>query len=185
MNEPEKISQFWEDLKSGRFVSMVKETSKGESVNNSREVYNILKPLFAEQDDVEQAYFIFLNAKNRILSIEKLFSGSLIASTIYPREIVKRLIALKSCAFVMVHNHPSGSVEPSKEDVAVTIKIGMAATCIDAIFHDHIIIGDGYHSMADSGNLKDLLNEITFLMNLKPIQKIERDDGEKQKVHDY
>ncbi|MFC1789360.1 RadC family protein, partial [Thermodesulfobacteriota bacterium] len=148
MNNP---STFWEDLKSGHFVSMVKETSQGQTLSNSQEVYNVMKPLFAENDDVETVYCIFLNAKNRILAIEKMFSGTISSSAIYPRELVKRIIALKSAAIVLTHNHPSGFVEPSPEDKAITVRMAIALASIDVTLHDHIIIGDGFHSMADSG----------------------------------
>ena len=147
-------STFWEDLKSGRFASMVKESSQGQTLSNSREVYNVVKPLFAETDDVETVYCIFLNAKNKILAIEKMFSGTISASAIYPRELVKRILDLKSSAIVLTHNHPSGFVEPSAEDKAITIRMTIALESIDVTLHDHIIIGDGFHSMADSGFLK-------------------------------
>ena len=135
----EQDSSFWDDLKSGRFVSMVKECSKGESISNSREAFNVLKPVFAEEDDVEKVYIVFLDSQNRILAIENLFTGSITASTIYPRELVKRLISLKATAFVMAHNHPSGDTNPSSEDKSITVKIGIAAKSIDVQFHDHII----------------------------------------------
>ena len=162
MNNP---STFWEDLKSGRFTSMVKESSTGQSINNSREVYNIMKPLFSEINDVEKVYCIFLNAKNRIISIEMMFAGTISASTIYTRELIKRIISLKSTAIVLVHNHPSGCAEPSIEDKTITMKVAIALASVDVALHDHIIIGDWYHSMADSGWLngvgkrfKDLLS---------------------------
>jgi len=145
---------FWEDLKSGHFLSMVKESSQGQILSNSQEVYNVMKPLFAENDDVETVYCIFLNAKNRILAIEKMFSGTISSSAIYPRELIKRILALKSSAIVLTHNHPSGFVEPSPEDKAITIRMVIALESIDVTLHDHIIIGDGFHSMADSGFLK-------------------------------
>jgi len=97
-------STFWEDLKSGHFISMVKESSQGQTLSNSREVYNVMKPLFAEPDDVETVYCIFLNTKNRILAIEKMFSGTISSSAIYPRELIKRILALKSSAIVLTHN---------------------------------------------------------------------------------
>jgi len=159
--------KFWEELKSGRFASMVKEASQGKSVSNSHEVYNIMKPLFAENDDIETIYCIFLNAKNKILAIEKMFSGSLTASAIYPREIVKRLIALKASSLVMAHNHPSGDPTPSAEDKSITIRIGIAVASIDASFHDHIIIGDGYHSMADTGWFKKISNQFSEFLSLE------------------
>ena len=65
--------QFWQDLKSGRFASMVKESAKGQRLSNSREAYNVLKPVLAENDDVEKVYVIYLDAQNKILAIEKLF----------------------------------------------------------------------------------------------------------------
>jgi len=163
MNNP---STFWEDLKSGHFVSMVKEASQGQTLSNSQEVYNVMKPLFAETDDVETVYCIFLNAKNRILAIEKMFSGSISASAIYPRELVKRILALKSSAIVLTHNHPSGFVEPSAEDKAITVKVAVALISIDVDLHDHIIIGDGFHSMADSGLLNTVKSKFNSLLSL-------------------
>jgi DNA repair protein RadC len=160
-------STFWEDLKSGHFVSMVKETSQGQTLSNSQEVYNVMKPLFAENDDVETVYCIFLNTKNRILAIEKMFSGTISSSAIYPRELIKRIIALKSSAIVLTHNHPSGFVEPSAEDKAITVRIAIALASIDVTLHDHIIIGDGFHSMADSGWLKSVRSRYNDLLSLK------------------
>jgi DNA repair protein RadC len=159
-------STFWKDLKSGHFVSMVKETSQGQTLCNSKEVYNVMKPMFAENDDVEVVYAIFLNAKNRILAIEKVFSGTISAAAIYPRELIKRILALKSSAIVMVHNHPSGCVEPSAEDKNITNKVAIALFSIDSTLHDHIIIGDGFHSMADSGLLNTVKSKFNNLLAL-------------------
>jgi DNA repair protein RadC len=159
-------STFWEDLKSGHFISMVKESSQGQTLSNSQEVYNVMKPLFAEPDDVETVYCIFLNAKNRILAIEKMFSGTISSSAIYPRELVKRILALKSSAIVLTHNHPSGFVEPSAEDKAITVRMAIAMASIDVDLHDHIIIGDGFHSMADSGLLNTVKSKFNSLLSL-------------------
>ena len=157
---------FWKDLKSGHFVSMVKEASQGQILSNSEEVYNVMKPLFYENDDVENVFCIFLNAKNRILAIEKIFSGTISSSVIYPRELIKRVIALKSTAIVLTHNHPSGFAEPSIEDKAITVRIVIALASIDVDLHDHIIIGDGYFSMADTGWLKKVRNRYDDLLIL-------------------
>jgi len=145
---------FWEDLKSGKFASMVKESSKGQTVSNSSEVYNILKPIFEEHDDVETIYGIFLDAKNHIIAIEKLFSGSISESTVYPREIVKKVLTHKATAILLVHNHPSGDTAPSLEDNEITARVGFVLHAMGIALHDHIIIGNGYHSMADAGCLK-------------------------------
>lgn len=167
MNESQS-KMFWNDLKSGRFASMVKESSKGQAVNNSQEVYNIMKPLFAKDDDVEAIYCIFVDAKNYILGIEKMFSGSITASMVYTREIIKSLISFKATAFIMVHNHPSGDTNPSAEDKSITIKVGIAAASIDVSLHDHIIAGNGFHSMADSGWLKKVSSRFSNLLKSEP-----------------
>ena len=113
--------EFWKDVKSGKFASMVKESSTGLKIANAEEVYNIMKPLFAEQDDIESFYCIFLNAKNKVLSIEKMFSGSISCSSVYPREIVKQVLSLKSTCLILIHNHPSGDTEPSNSDYTIAL----------------------------------------------------------------
>lgn len=152
-------TKFWNDLRSGRFASMVKESSRGQKLANPNEVYNTMKPMFADQDDVEAFYCIFLDAKNKVLAIEKIFSGSITSSSVYPREIVKRLLALT--AVVLVHNHPSGDTEPSTSDYTITTRIGIVLESISVMIHDHMIIGDGYHSMAESGKLKIIQDKIS------------------------
>ncbi len=143
--------EFWNELKSGKFASMVKESSYGECVANAQEVYNIIKPLYAEADDVEVIYCLFLNGKNKILSIEKMFSGSISSAAIYPREIIKKALHLKANAMIMIHNHPSGDTTPSSDDKNVTRKVMLALSSIDIKLHDHIIIGDSYYSMEEDG----------------------------------
>ena len=161
-----KSSTFWEDLKSGHFLSMVKEASQGQTLSNSQEVYNVIKPFFTENDDVETVFCIFLNSINRIIAIEKMFTGTISASAIYPRELVKRILALKSTSIVLTHNHPSGCTEPSAEDKALTIKIAIALASIDATLHDHIIIGDGHYSMADSEWFRSVKRQYDDLLSL-------------------
>ena len=83
---------------------MIKEESKGQTLNGSKDVYNILKPIFAENDDVERMYCIFLDTKNHILAIETVSTGSISSSAIYPREIVKRVIKLKLQNFLSIQS---------------------------------------------------------------------------------
>lgn len=152
----QKHEQFWQDLKTGKFASMVRECAKGRQLANSSEVYNIMKPMFAKQSDVESFYCIFMDTKNRIIAIEKMFSGSISSAAIYPREVVKRILDLKASAIVASHNHPSGDTAPSAEDFAITFRLYMAAACIDSKLHDHMIVGNGYTSMADTGKMQDI-----------------------------
>lgn len=156
--------KFWEDLKTGKFLSMVKDSSKGRILKSSVEAFNVLNPLFADEDDIEKTFFVFMDQKNKIISIENLFKGSIAGSAIYPREVVKRLIHLKANSFLMAHNHPSGDATPSGEDRVITMRIMVAAISIDVAFHDHIIIGETFYSMADQGIIKSMKEKVGNFM---------------------
>ena len=149
MDKYSQGSQFWEDLKTGKFAQMVKEESKGKEISSAAAAYHVLKPLFAENDDVEALYCIFLNGQNHVMAIEKMFSGTINSASIFPREIVKRVLALKASAVLMAHNHPSGNIQPSAEDKALTWRIIFSLMTIDVLLHDHLIIGNGYHCFSD------------------------------------
>ena len=156
-------SKFWTDLISGSFASMVKESSKGKSLSSSLEVFNMMKPMFADAQDVETMYCIFLDTKNRVIGIEKVSEGTINHAAVYPRKIVKRLLANKASAAVLVHNHPSGDPAPSAEDKQLTVKIIIALFSIDTHLHDHVIVGDTYHSMTDTGFVKSISDRVNNL----------------------
>ena len=159
-------NQFWDDLKSGVFALMVKESSKGKHLYSPKEVFNVMKPIFAEKDDIEKVYCIFLNVKNKIIAIEKMFDGTINHSIIYQREIVKRVISHMAMAVILVHNHLSGDPEPSPDDKKVTMKVGISLMSMDVKLHDHIIIGDSYYSMADSGILETINTRMRELISI-------------------
>ena len=103
--------------------------------------------------DQEHFVVIFLNAQNQIISTEVMSSGSLATAAVFPREIVKRLLALEAGAIICGHNHPSGETIPSNSDRALTKKLDRALGSIDVAFLDHVIIGDGFYSFSDQGLL--------------------------------
>ncbi len=157
---------FWEDLKSGRFASMVKESAKGQALMTSVDVFNVIRPMIVEHDDVECLYVLFLDTKNKILSIEKMFSGTISQASIHPREIIKRMLALKSAALIMVHNHPSGCPEPSEVDHRITKKVFTALYSIQATLHEHIVAGNQeYYSFADNGQISTIKSECCSFFN--------------------
>lgn len=151
---------FWECLRSGKFASMVKESSKGQTISNSQEVYNVLKPMMAGHDDVEVLYGIFLDSKNHVIAIEQLFSGTITGTSVYPREIVKKVLEHKASALVLAHNHPSGVPDPSLEDKDITVRIAFVMNAIGVALHDHTIIGTTYHSMADNGFIRGITDKL-------------------------
>ena len=156
---------FWKDLKSGKFARMVREEARGRELDGPDDVFNIIKPVFAEKDDVEKLYCIFLDTRNHIIAVEKVSTGTLTNSAVYPREIVKRVIALKAGAVVMAHNHNSGHTEPSSEDRQVTRKVAVALLSIDVPLHDHIIVGDSYYSFSERGIMKEIRDNINRFLS--------------------
>lgn len=154
---------FWSALKSGEFESLVKETVKGESLSNSIEVFNLLRPLMSKKQDVEQAWFIFLNAKNKVIEVKKMFQGSITSSAIYPREVIKQCLKNKAAAVIMAHNHPSGCCKPSKEDYDMTFSLVIAFKVMGITLHEHMVIADSYYSFADNGDMDKLNHKYSHL----------------------
>ena len=129
---------------------MVKKTAKRKKVSTPLTAYCVLKPLMAAHDDVEALYCIFLSNGQRVKSIDKMFSGTIDEATIFPREIIKRLIEVKASSVIMAHNHPDGDPKPSDKDKSVTYKMNIALESVGAKLLDHLIIaGDYFYSFSE------------------------------------
>jgi DNA repair protein RadC len=95
---------------------------------------------------------LFLDVQNRLLAMEELFRGTLTQTSVYPREVVLRALHHQACAVVLSHNHPSGTVTPSRADEALTHTLKAALALVDVRVIDHIIVGQGEAlSMAERG----------------------------------
>ncbi len=95
---------------------------------------------------------LFLDAQHRLLALEEMFRGTLTQTSVYPREVVLRALHHHAAAVVLAHNHPSGSVEPSRADEALTQTLKAALGLIDVRVLDHVIVGAGQAlSMAERG----------------------------------
>lgn len=94
---------------------------------------------------------LFLDNRNRVLSFEKLFYGTIDGASVHPREVVRRAIANNAAAVIFAHNHPSGVAEPSSADRQITQRLKDALALIDVRVLDHMIIGDEVVSFAERG----------------------------------
>lgn len=92
-------------------------------------------------ETVEQFRVLFLDRKNRLIADEVLGRGTIDRAPVYPREIIKRALALESTAIILAHNHPSGDPTPSQSDITMTNEVIAAAKAIQVVVHDHLIIG--------------------------------------------
>ncbi len=97
---------------------------------------------------------LFLDAQHRLLALEELFRGTLSQTSVYPREVVLRALHHHASSLILAHNHPSGSVEPSRADEALTQTLKAALALVDVRVLDHIIVAPGQAlSMAERGLL--------------------------------
>ncbi len=86
---------------------------------------------------------LFLDAQNRLLKFEEMFSGTLTQTSVYPREVVKQALACRAAAVVFAHNHPSGAAEPSRADEFLTRTLQSALQLVDVRVLDHIVVAQG------------------------------------------
>ena len=129
-------------------------------VSNSKDLFDYL---YLSMRDKHQECFkvIFLDAKNRTLATDTLFTGTLTASSVYPREVVSAALAHNAAALIFAHNHPSGDPEPSRDDIAVTRQLMTACHATGITVHEHLIIGQNrYYSFADQGQIASIGREI-------------------------
>lgn len=95
---------------------------------------------------------LFLDHQNRMLAMEELFRGTLSQTSVYPREVVLRALHHQAAAVVLSHNHPSGSVQPSRADEHLTQTLKASLALVDVRVLDHIIVGQGQAlSMTEQG----------------------------------
>jgi len=126
----------------------------GDCVNSSEDAARHFNGLLSKETGRECFAVMFLNGANKYISCEVLFKGSLTTSAVYPRIIIKRALELDCAAIIVSHNHPSGNLQPSRDDLQITRKIKDACDTMDLSFHDHLIIaGDGWYSFSDHGLL--------------------------------
>jgi DNA repair protein RadC len=91
--------------------------------------------------DHEEFIALWLDAQNRLISADTLSTGTLSATQLYPREVVRSALRHNAAAVILAHNHPSGQVEPSTADEALTAGLKAALALVDVKVLDHFIVG--------------------------------------------
>ena len=100
-------------------------------------------------NDIEELRIIYLDAKLHVLGQEILQRGTINSVAIHPREVIKYAMNNKAASIIMVHNHPSGDVQPSKSDISMTQKINEACNFIGIRLIDHLILSrNEYYSFS-------------------------------------
>lgn len=126
-------------------------------VKCSNDIAPLLQKLHQEHCDEldrgkEKFFVIHLDIGNRINAIESVTVGTLSSCPVHPREVFRRAIYLNTAKIIIAHNHPSGDVEPSQNDILITQGLIVAGKCVGIDIVEHIIFSDDdWYSFNDEG----------------------------------
>ena len=122
-------------------------------IKSSRDIYEVMYPLIADLPN-EEFWVLHLNKANSIIDKERISIGGIGGTVVDVKIILKSALQKLASAMILVHNHPSGNLTPSDADLSITKKLRDAATYLEIMVLDHVIIGDkNYYSFADNGNI--------------------------------
>jgi DNA repair protein RadC len=134
-------------------ITMVREGAvevERKRIGSPQDVFNAVQGLLA---DADREYFLVLtlNTKNSLNGISIVSIGSLNSSLVHPREVFKAAILGNAAAIILVHNHPSGSPDPSNEDMEITRRLVEAGRVVGIEVLDHVVVGDTWVSLKERG----------------------------------
>jgi DNA repair protein RadC len=135
-------------------VYLVREGENDEVIklNNSSDVYDLVKDELSNSDR-EMLLSVMLTNKNQLIGVETVSIGSVSATTMFFREVFKSAILANAVSIILCHNHPSGELTPSNEDIQFTKLLVDAGKLLGIKVLDHIIVSNkGYRSLTDDFN---------------------------------
>lgn len=128
---------------------------RGTLIQSSTDATDFLKAKLALLP-YESFYVIYLSTQHHVLAHEELARGTIDQCRVYVREVMRRALEEGASAFIVAHNHPSGSLDPSVEDRKLTGHILSAAKVLEINFLDHLIVSDrGHFSMAEANMMRE------------------------------
>lgn len=120
-------------------------------ITNADIVFKYFNNIFYDKKQ-EYFYCLYLDNKKQVIETKLLFIGTINQSIVHPREVYKEAITLSASAIICIHNHPTGIVEPSREDIELTKRLSDIGYLMGIRVVDHIIIGNNsYYSFANEG----------------------------------
>ncbi len=120
-------------------------------MGNARNVFLLMQPFIGDLT-YEEFWVLYLSSANRVLHKSRLSSGGITHTTVDIRLLLKTALLQGAVGIILVHNHPSGNVTPSADDIALTRKVSEASKLLDIKLIDHIIISEKeYYSLLESG----------------------------------
>jgi len=127
-------------------------TTNSRTIGSPEDAYHILRD-YLKGADREHFVGMFLDSSNHLIGVSTISVGILNSSLVHPREVFKVAYMMNAASVIVAHNHPSGNVEPSSEDITMTKQLVEAGKILGIPLHDHIIITEcsGYVSFAERG----------------------------------
>jgi DNA repair protein RadC len=126
------------------------ETSAPETVAVSKDAYLVIKRFLLDLSH-EEFWVLMLNQSGKLIGKELISKGGVTGTYADPKVIFSIALKYSAVSIVLAHNHPSGNLKPSQEDVDLTRKIIAAGKLLDIKVMDHLITDSGYYSLADDG----------------------------------
>ncbi len=122
-------------------------------INSSKQAYNILQVELADLP-FEAFFILHLNRRKLLIGKQQVSTGGVSGTVVDKRIILKSAIEKLSTSIIIAHNHPSGNVTPSEQDIKITRELKQACSLVEIVLDDHLIIGNGnYYSFSDEGKL--------------------------------
>lgn len=129
------------------------EREKMAQIKSSIDIFNLFQPILGDLPH-EESWILLLNSANKIIKRLQVSKGGLNGITIDIRMIMKESIESLATGIILVHNHPSGNLTPSREDDDITTKLSVASSFVDIQMIDHVIItDDGFYSYKDENRI--------------------------------
>lgn len=122
-------------------------------ISGSQSAYEILRPLVADLPH-EEFWLLLLDRGNRLLESSRVSQGGLHGTVADPKFIFRKALDGRASSVILCHNHPSGQLRPSSEDISLTSKLVEGGRFLDIVVQDHLIVAaTGYYSFADNGQM--------------------------------
>ena len=150
---PAKACELLASIEIGKRISREISSLNNVILNKTSKVYEYYKDILGYKQQ-EHFYCVYLDNKKRVIKDKLLFIGTLNYSVVHPREVFKNAYMLSASSIICVHNHPTGNVLPSKQDLDLTKNLILVGNILGIKVVDHVIIGkDNYYSFLENGDM--------------------------------
>lgn len=161
-----KISQILAAIEIGQRIQSEK-SKQDVLIKDAKQLAEIFLPRMRDEKK-ESFWVVLLDGKNKIKDEMELAKGTVNEVSTYVREVLMTVLRGASASFAIIHNHPSGNPEPSKNDIQLTRELVCAGKTLKIKVQDHLIIGDDrYYSFAEHGQIKDLEKQWENYIHMK------------------